>query len=130
MDCPLEYEFDLDRRYVRVIYHRQPRFDEWEDTMSAIFGDARLQPAFGILLDRRSISRAASTSYIRRMVDFIDAKSERFGLNSWAIVVSDLTSFGAGRMAEQIAHKATIRTFRSFDEAQKWLDAGAPTPEI
>ncbi len=94
--------------------------------MDTIFVDSRLDPGFGIVLDRREVTRAASTGYIRRMVEFIDLKCEKFGRTPWAIVVSDLTSFGVGRMAEQIASAATIRTFRDLDQARHWLDAGAP----
>ncbi|HEY3900554.1 MAG TPA: hypothetical protein VGM54_18245 [Chthoniobacter sp.] len=120
---PLEYEFDISRRCVHVTYRAQPRFDEWEATMKGIFEDVRLEPAFGILLDRRDVPCAASTNYIRSMVRFIDAKAVRFGSTCWAIVVSDLTSFGVGRMAEQIAHTGTIRTFSQIEEAQTWLRA-------
>jgi hypothetical protein len=122
---PLEYQFDVDRRCVYVTYHSQPLFDEWETTMDAIFEDQRLEPEFGILLDRREVSRAAATSYIRSMVRYIDAKALKFGSVSWAIVVSDLTSFGVGRMAEQISHAGTIRTFRDIDKARCWLEAGS-----
>ena len=108
---PLEYEFDVTRRWVHVTYRMQPRFDEWETTMNAIFEDSRLEPEFGILLDRREVPRAASTTYIRSMVKYIDAQATKFGSIFWAIVVSDLTSFGVGRMAEQLAEAGTIRTF-------------------
>jgi hypothetical protein len=120
---PLEYEFDVERRRVHVTYHSQPRFDEWETTMDAVFEDARLRPAFGILLDRREVPRAATTSYIRSMVQYIDTKTLNFGPISWAIVVSDLTSFGVGRMAERISVAGTIRTFRDIDKARLWLES-------
>jgi len=126
MNCPIDYEFDVQHRRVHVTYRSQPRFDEWEETMATIFQDARLDASFGILLDRREVPRAASTDYIRRMVAFMDAKSEKLGPTPWAIVVTDLTSFGAGRMAEQLAQAAKIRTFRDFEQARGWLEAGAP----
>jgi hypothetical protein len=120
-ESPLQYEIDVPHRRVHVRYHRQPRFDEWETTMDEVFRDARLDTGFGIVLDRREVQRAASTDYIRRMVEFIDVKNEKFGQMLWAIVVADLTSFGVGRMAEQIANGATIRTFLNFEQALEWL---------
>jgi len=125
MNRPIDYEFDLHRRRVHVTYRSQPRFDEWEATMETIFQDSRLDPSFGILLDRREVPRAASTDYIRRMVNFIDAKCAKFGRTPWAIVVADLTSFGVGRMAEQLAKGGMIRTFFDLDQARKWLETGA-----
>lgn len=126
MNCPIDYEINVTQRRVHVTYRSQPRFDEWEATMDTIFQDSRLDPGFGILLDRREVPRAASTDYIRRMVAFIDAKCAKFGPTPWAIVVADLTSFGAGRMAEQLANGGKIRTFRDLEQARGWLEAGAP----
>jgi hypothetical protein len=122
MESPLDYEVDIPRRCVRVIYKRQPTIDEWIAAMNTIFGDPRRKNNFGMILDRLEVPHPANTPYIERMVDFIDSKNGGNERVPWAIVVTDLASFGMGRMAEQLTTTEAIRTFRDLNEAQQWLD--------
>jgi hypothetical protein len=120
MNQPLYVEFDAERRSVRVVYQTQPSFEQWETTIKAVLEDPRFRSGFGILLDRSRILRPATSEYMDRLVDFVDQRAG--GLDArWAILASDLASFGMGRKAESMASKANIRTFRDRNAAEIWL---------
>lgn len=134
MEPPLSSTFEENLRRVQVVYARQPTIEEWITTMQSIFSDPRFQPGFGVLLDRRKVTKGANTEYIRKMVAFIDAREKQVGYTRWAILVTDIGSYGVGRMAEQIGSTNSIRTCRSMEEANIWLagrDSGLPAnPQI
>jgi len=120
MNKPLYVEFDVERRSVRVVYQIQPSFEQWKTTIEAVLEDPRFQSGFGILLDRSRILKPATSEYMRRLVDFVDQNA--LGIKArWAIVTSDLASFGMGRQAELSACKAYIRTFKDRTAAELWL---------
>ena len=120
MNTPLSVEFDVERRRAQVVYEAQPSFEEWQAAIEAILQDARFQSDFGILLDRSGIYRPASSAYMLRLVHFVDRNSKGNDVR-WAIVTSDVASFGMGRMAEQLAQAGTIRTFKDRRAAEIWL---------
>jgi hypothetical protein len=120
MNTPLSVEFDMERRRAQVIYEAQPSFEQWQATVEAILRDARFRTGFGILLDRSGIHRPASSAYMLRLVHFVDRNAKGNDVR-WAIVTSDLASFGMGRMAEQLAQTGTIRTFKDLRAAELWL---------
>ena len=89
--------------------------------MEAILADGRYQPGYGFIMDRRNITRPASTHYIRRLVNFIGFHRLQSGNAKWALVVGDMASFGMARMAEGLDPSETIRAFREIEEARVWL---------
>ena len=121
MEPPLGYQIDTSRRYVLVTYRRQPAIQEWSATMDTIFTDPMRDPSFGILLDRRRVASPASTEYIRKMVAGIEALNAKHGEVPWALLVSDVASFGVGRMAEQMGRSDAIRAFLELGEAEDWI---------
>ena len=123
MNQPLYVEFDVERRSVRVVYQTQPSFEQWKITIRGIIEDPRFQSGFGILLDRSRILKPATSEYMSRLVDFVDQNALEIDAR-WAIVTSDLASFGMGRKAELAASKANIRTFRDRTAAEIWLCEG------
>jgi len=120
MKPPLSVEFDVRRRRAEVVYGAQPSFEEWQAIVESILQDPRFQSGFGILLNRSGIDKPASSAYMLRLVHFVDQSSKGNGVR-WAIVTSDVASFGMGRMAEQLAQAGTIRTFKDRREAELWL---------
>lgn len=121
---PLSYEIDVPSRRVVVIYAALPTFAEWSQAMERVFADPNYQPGFGMFLDARSIG-ASATDYVTRMVEFIDRHRKRAGGCRWAILVEDESSFGMGRMAEQLSScEFSIRTFRDRAKAEEWLTCG------
>src|SRR5437868_1272505 len=111
MTTPLSYQIDSERRVVRVRYHAQPEFLEWAAAMRSIFKEAAFGRGFGILLDRQDITEAASALYIRQMVRFIETEGVAAGTGRWAVLVSNLVSFGVGRMAQGWSSTDTIGVF-------------------
>jgi hypothetical protein len=120
MPKPLYVEFDVEHRRVRVVYQTQPSFEQWKTTIVEVVDDPRFQPGFGILLDRSRILKPATPEYMRRLVEFIDQLALKTDAR-WAIVASDLASFGMGRNAEMSASKANVRTFTDRNSAEYWL---------
>jgi hypothetical protein len=120
MNPPLSVEFDLERRLAEVVYEAQPSFEQWQAIVESILHDSRFQSGFGILLDRRGIDKPASSAYMLRLIQFVD-QSSKGNVVRWAILTSDVASFGMGRMAEQLAQAGTIRTFKDRREAELWL---------
>jgi hypothetical protein len=120
MNNPLYVEFDLERRNVRVVYQAQPSFEQWKATITSVLEDPRFESGYGILLDRSRILNPATSEYMRRLVHFVDTQAEETQVR-WAIVTSDLASFGMGRQAELSAVKASIRTFKDRTAAELWL---------
>jgi hypothetical protein len=120
MNKPLYVEFDLERRNVRVVYQTQPSFEQWKATITSVLEDPRFQSGFGILLDRSRILSPATSEHMRRLVHFVDQHAQESDVR-WAIVTSDLASFGMGRQAELSAVKASIRTFKDRASAELWL---------
>jgi len=124
MNKPLYVEFDPERRNVRVVYQTQPSFEQWKTTIKSVLEDPRFQSGFGILLDRSRILSPATSEYMHSLVHFVDQQASQNDVR-WAIVTSDLASFGMGRQAELSAFKATIRTFKDRTSAELWLCGAA-----
>ena len=122
MECPLSYAISPTGQWVHVIYHEQPSFTQWSQTMAQILADPAYQLQTGVLLDRRTVLRPADTEYIKQMVNFIDRRQAVGWPSHWAILVGDPGSYGMGRMAEQLSdHSGSIRAFRELAEAIAWL---------
>lgn len=127
MTAFMTYAIDVGHRIVRVVYHAQPTFQQWSETMECVFAEPGYRPDFGILLDRSHLSRPAEADYISQMALFIDYRQGRFGPSRWAILTGEIASFGMGRMAELLSsHQSTIRPFHDRSEAEAWLAEGQP----
>lgn len=123
---PLRVEIDAAARKVLVTYQTQPTFAEWKAAIEPVFRNPQYRPGFSFLLDRTAVAQPATTEHIRMLAEFIDARLREQGVSRWAIVVSDLGSYGMGRMLEQISeYQYCIRTFRSLDAAADWLAEAA-----
>jgi hypothetical protein len=121
MPSPLEYIIDPDRRLVQVNYARQPAFGEWEAAMDLLFADPRFQPTFGILLNRTRLTGAPLPDYIGRQVQYFERKCQQFPALRWAVVATDVYSYGLGQMAEKMVRADTVRVFLGSKEAMEWL---------
>ena len=106
-----------------VEYQFQPGFPEWSQTMDALLHEPTFQPGFSVLLDRSQVNHAAGTSYVKRIVEFMDRRRETGLIDRWACVVGDLTSYGMGRIdPEQLSEfEGFYRTFRDRPSAEQWL---------
>ena len=125
MPSALSFAIDTSRPVAVLTYHEQPTFAEWSETMDRLLSDADGNPRLGVILDRRYVFLPADALYIRHMVRFLDDRRAAGKLGRCAIVVTDIGSYGMGRMAEEITNLPnSIRTFRNLHDAKEWL-AGA-----
>jgi hypothetical protein len=103
--------------------------EDWRAAVTGILDDARLNPGFAVLVDRRG-SAPATTKFVEQMTAFFAANARTFTGVRAAILVDTETAFGMGRMtglrSELDTPGLTVRTFRSYDEAVAWLSTGEP----
>jgi hypothetical protein len=124
MEMALSYTVDVAARMVLVTYRIQPDFAEMRETLEAAFKDPNYELGFGILLDGHLVTRPAQTNYVAKVVHLIDSLQNSEKTTQWALFAPDLSSFGMGRMAEQLTkYPGSIRVFKDRAEAEKWLAA-------
>ncbi len=118
----INYSIDKILRIVTLNYTGNPDFDEWANTMRAVFRDPSFQPGFSFILDRRFVTIAPTTDYIKKIADFSKAHPIELGKCLTALVVSEMASYGMGRMSQgfsgDIEH---TQVFKDIEEAKRWL---------
>lgn len=125
MESPIDYWIDRTKSVAFIKYRAQPDFTQWTTVIGQLLEDPAYKPEIGLLFDRRDVPRPVNTDYIKRVVHFIDSRQATGTIGRCATVVSDLGSFGMGRMAEQITnYENSFRTFRTMAEAEQWLASG------
>jgi hypothetical protein len=104
-------------------------FHEWEEAVSTLLIDRACGSWRAFLVDRRQ-SSPPTTEFIRRMADFFSVHAAEMGNSRVAVVVSSEVGFGMSRMAQMSAEarnpSITIRTFRTYEDGERWLTAGQP----
>jgi hypothetical protein len=120
----ITYSIDTTAGLVRLRYHENPTFSEWEATMLAVLDDPDFRPGFGILADRRGVP-APSSDYVRSTLDFSRAHPA-LSYSRFAIVVDGLAAFGMGRMGQILGDDlpGPISVFNGPVEAEEWLRQG------
>jgi hypothetical protein len=102
-------------------------FQDWEQTISAMLAARACEPWHRFLVDRRH-STPPTTEFVRRMAEAFVKHAARFRGARVAVVVDTDVGFGMARMSQMMAEsqvpEITIRAFRSFDEAGRWLEQG------
>ena len=102
-------------------------FHEWEDAVYAMLGNEYCTAWRAFLVDRRA-STPPTTEFIRRMTDFFAAHADQMGHSRVAVVVNSDVGFGMSRMAQMSTEARTptivIRTFRSYEDGERWLGRG------
>ena len=127
MPSALSFTIDASRPVAIVRYHEQPTFAEWSEIMDRLLSDAHCNPQLGVILDRRYVFFPADEAYIQQMVRYLDSGRAAGKLARCAIVVTDMGSYGMGRLAEQITNlKGSIQTFRNLHDAETWLAGEKP----
>jgi hypothetical protein len=127
----ITYSIDKVLRIVTLTYTGNPDFDEWVNTMRAVFKDPNFKPGFSVILDRRLVKVAPTMEYIEDITAFVKDHLIELGNNRTAIVVSEIASFGMARMSQGLMND-TERTqiFTDIEKAREWLSIpGLQTPE-
>lgn len=119
---------DTARRFVLFTYGSSVTFDEWREAMREVVRRPEFEPDFGFIMDRRAVKETPGADYIRQVVDYLDSHPEASG--RWAVVVSDLVSYGMARMAQNLCNDTLHtngRIVRSLEDAIAWVvDARTP----
>jgi hypothetical protein len=127
----ITYSIDKVLRIVTLTYTGNPDFNEWVNTMRAVFKDPNFKPGFSVILDRRLVKIAPTMEYIEEITAFVKDHPIELGKNRTAIVVSEIASFGMARMFQGLMNE-TERTqiFTDIEKAREWLSIpGLQTPE-
>lgn len=96
-------------------------FAEWASAMQSLLAIGR---PLRLIVDRRTAS-PPPREFVDRMVQFMVQHAS--DVKSWraAVVTASEVAYGMSRMLEMSAESRevamTIRTFRSYEEAERWL---------
>lgn len=101
-------------------------------TVAAILADARYQPGFGFLVDRRAAA-PTSPAYARFAAQLAQQLGDQLVGARLAVVVPDTASFGAARRFQTYfsAQPVPMEIFCHPSEAEAWLRqaGGGPPPD-
>jgi hypothetical protein len=123
----ITYSIDKILRIVTLNYTGNPDFDEWANTMRAVFRDPNFEPGFSLILDRRLVTTAPETDYIEKIVAFAKTHSIELGKCRTAVVVTGDASYGMGRMSQALFDDTeNTQIFTDIKEAKRWLSPQGP----
>jgi hypothetical protein len=118
----LTYSIDKILRIVSLNYTGDPDFEEWANTMRAVFRDPSFQPGFSFILDRRFVTVAPTKDYIKKITNFAQSHLIELEKSHIAVVVSESTTYGMGRMSQGLLDDDEhIQIFKDIEDAKRWL---------
>jgi hypothetical protein len=104
-------------------------FQQWEAAFAEMKALRACEPWRRFLIDRRH-SMPPTSEFVQMMVRAMSAHAAVTGHARVAVVVSSDAGFGMGRMAQMTAEASTaaisMRIFRSYEAAERWLESGMP----
>lgn len=99
-------------------------FQQWDAAFAEMIAARACEPWRTFLIDRRH-SAPPTSQFVRMMSNTLSGHAARVGPARVAVVVGDDVGFGMGRMVqmntEAINPAISMRIFRSYDEAERWL---------
>ncbi len=121
---PVEFEVIRSRRLVVITYADFVTIEDWTNTLEAMFAHPEYEPGFNLLVDRRA-AEPPTRAFADAVAMFVRKRRKQFGTAKVAILVSDIASYGMGRMQEILNESSDLptRAFRSEAEARGWLEA-------
>jgi hypothetical protein len=121
---PVSWSVHTSGRFAVLTIEDPHTFEEWRSTVLAMVAATSASPQMCLLVDRRH-STPPSSEQVKQMIDFFEQHRSVLARRSAAIVVVDDAGFGVARMIELRSRlelpDGTIRVFRQYDEAVKWL---------
>ncbi len=123
---PVGYQVIPAKRLVIVTYTDPVILEDWTNTIEAVFLHPEYEPGFNLLVDRRA-AEPPTRAFADAVATFVRKRRTKFGSARIALLVSDIASYGMGRMQEMLNESADLptRAFRSEAEAYAWLDVSA-----
>ena len=126
---PVYWREALKGPWLVLVYADPYGMDEVERVMHEIFARPEREPELRLLIDRRHCT-APELDFVRRLLSCGERHRDWFHGARIAVVAASDVAFGMGRMVEHLAEvndlPPTLRTFREWNEAERWLEAGAP----
>ena len=118
------WSIEPEGRFVVLLPADPSTFEEWRTAMLEILASPIARPHLAMIVDRRK-AETVTTEFVVQMIGFFSKHQAAFSGSRTAVVVSDDSGFGMGRMTELKSALdnpgSTIRVFRSYDEGVRWL---------
>lgn len=123
---PVIYSIDRGERVVYLTTVGEPSFDEWRDTLLAVFSDRSFETGFNFISDRRR-GAAVSREFVEQEIVFVREHEREFGRCRWAAVVPDPATDEMARVVTKRAGMAEVEVgfFYDLAEARRWVFKGA-----
>jgi hypothetical protein len=101
--------------------------EEWRSAMAALLEHAVYRARGAVLVDRRTCTPPDS-AFVSEMNLFFTRRKSDVSIMIAAVVVSNDAGFDMGQKTERANPDASIRTFRSYEDAKRWLIRRSPLP--
>ncbi len=122
---PIKIWIEKKRRRVRAVVTEKVSINDIIESINKAIKDPDFSPGFNILSDHTTITKAIETEAVQMTAFYVKGISKNFIGSRWAVVTVSDASFGMMRMLSVLLGDTPIelQVFRSFKEAEKWLDA-------
>lgn len=116
------YSIDAVGRVVHLTTVGEPSFDEWRDTLLAVFSDPSFETGFNFISDRRR-SAPPSREFVEREIVFVREHEREFGRCRWAAVVPNSATDSVAREVTSRAGMSRVEVAFFYDpvEARRWV---------
>ena len=116
------YSVDAVEHVVYLTTVGEPSFDEWRDTLLAVFSDPSFKTGFNFVSDRRRAT-PPSRKFIEQEVVFVREHEREFGRCRWAAVVPNPATDSIAREVTGRAgmSQVDVAFFYDLAEARKWV---------
>ena len=119
---PVIYTIDRTARAVYLTTVGDPPFEEWRDTLLAVFNDRAFETGFSFISDRRQ-GTALSPEFVERQIVFLREHARSLGRCRWAAVVPDPATDEAARAVTSRAGMDDVEVgfFYDLAAARRWI---------
>jgi hypothetical protein len=126
-DMPVTYQLDKTKGAIHTKCFGFVTLEEVLDHFQALQKDPDCPPCLNVLVDLCEITSDPASDDLRTVSDEIGRMLATIRLNACAVVVSSDHLFGMSRMFTVFArdHFRATHVFRTFHNAEKWLDSFA-----
>src|SRR5215213_10106022 len=116
------YSIDAVERVVLLTTAGEPSFDEWRDTLLAVFSDPSFESGFNFISDRRRAT-PPSREFVEQEIVFVREREREFGRCRWAAVVPNPATDSVAREVTTRAGMSRVEVAFFYDpaEARKWV---------
>jgi hypothetical protein len=126
---PIRYEINSTANLITLTATGKLAYNDVTAAFQERLKDPAYRPGMHLLLDGREAIFDFTGSDVSSLVEFFEGRRDERGAGFRFALVSKLdVTFAMGRVFEAYAEKLpeTIRVFRDFDEAKRWVTA-SPT---